>query len=68
MPSSHAFAAKETSLEVLRIIVQKGITANNNYLQDDSVWGSAATHQGWKGFGPSQWEVATTRTGHKGHK
>ena len=21
------------------------------YLQDDSVWGSAATHQGWKGFG-----------------
>ena len=37
-------------------------------LQDDSVWGSAATHQGWKGFGPSQWEVATARSTHKGHK
>jgi len=35
---------------------------------DDSVWGSPATHQGWKGFGPSQWEVATARSTKKKHK
>ena len=35
-------------------------------LQDDQVWGSAATHQGWKGFGGNQWE-GTGRTGYKGH-